>query len=170
MGKREPHTRRQPISVSTLAIGTKAPDFTLPSTVGDKFTLSEQLGKENVVLSFYVFDFSPVCTKEMCSFRDGLTELEKLNAKVVGISVDSLWSHKAFAQSFTIKFPLLSDFNKEISRTYGVLYEDLWGLRGVSKRSIFVIDKGGIIRYRWVSEEPGKEPNYAEIQQALKSI
>ncbi len=158
------------MSAITIDVGVKAPDFTLPSTVGDKFTLSEHVGKENVVLSFYVFDFSPVCTKEMCSFRDGLTDLEKLNAKVVGISVDSLWSHKAFAQSLNISFPLLSDFNKEISRSYGVLYEDLRGLRGISKRSIFVVDKEGIIRYRWVSEEPGSEPNYAEIQQILKSL
>ncbi len=158
--------------MSTIAIdvGVKAPDFTLPSTVGDKFTLSEHLGRENVVLSFYVFDFSPVCTKEMCSFRDGLADLEKLNARVVGISIDSLWSHKAFAQSLNIKFPLLSDFNKEISRRYGVLYEDLRGLRGVSKRSVFVIDREGVIRYRWVSEEPGKEPNYTEVQDILKSI
>ncbi len=158
------------MSAITIDVGVKAPDFTLPSTVGDKFTLSEHIGKENVVLSFYVFDFSPVCTKEMCSFRDGLTDLEHLNAKVVGISVDSLWSHKAFAQSLNISFPLLSDFNKEISRSYGVLYEDLRGLRGISKRSIFVVDKEGIVRYRWVSEEPGREPNYAEIKQILKSL
>ncbi len=158
------------MSAITIDVGAKAPDFTLPSTVGDKFTLSAHIGKENVVLSFYVFDFSPVCTKEMCSFRDGLTDLEKLNAKVVGISVDSLWSHKAFAQSLNISFPLLSDFNKEISRSYGVLYEDLRGLRGVSKRSIFVVDKEGIVRYRWVSEEPGREPNYAEVQLILKSL
>ena len=157
-------------SITVPEVGTKAPDFTLRSTVGDKFTLSEHFGKENVILSFYVFDFSPVCTKEMCSFRDGLTELEKLNARVVGLSVDSLWSHRAFAQSHDIKFPLLSDFNKEVSRLYGVLYEDFGGLRGVSKRSIFVIDKLGTVRYRWVSEEPGKEPNYAEIQQTLKTL
>jgi glutaredoxin-dependent peroxiredoxin len=158
------------VSVVAVDVGVKAPDFTLPSTIGDKFTLSEHFGKESVVLSFYVFDFSPVCTKEMCSFRDGLADLEKLNATVVGISIDSLWSHKAFAQSLNIKFPLLSDFNKEISRKYGVLYEDLRGLRGVSKRSVFVIDKEGVIRYRWVSEEPGKEPNYTEVQDILKSI
>ncbi len=153
-----------------VQVGSKAPDFTLPSTIGDKFTLSEHEGKENVVLSFYVFDFSPVCTKEMCSFRDGLTELERLSARVAGISVDSLWSHKAFAQSLNISFPLLSDFNKEVSRKYGVLYEDLRGLRGVSKRSIFVIDRKGVVRYRWVSEEPGKEPNYVEIQQTLVTL
>jgi glutaredoxin-dependent peroxiredoxin len=158
------------VSLAALDVGVKAPDFTLPSTVGDKFTLSQHFGKENVVLSFYVFDFSPVCTKEMCSFRDGLVDLEKLNARVVGISIDSLWSHKAFAESLNIKFPLLSDFNKEVSRNYGVLYEDLRGLRGVSKRSVFVVDKEGVIRYRWVSEEPGKEPDYAEIQIILKSI
>ncbi len=157
-------------AVTAPDVGSKAPDFTLPSTIGDKFTLSEHLGKENVVLSFYVFDFSPVCTKEMCSFREGLTELEKLNSRVVGISIDSLWSHRAFAQSLDIKFPLLSDFNKEVSRKYGVLYEDLRGLRGVSKRSVFVVDKSGTIRYRWVSEEPGKEPNYPEIQQVLRTL
>lgn len=158
------------MSTKALEVGVKAPDFTLPSTVEEKFSLSEHFGKENVVLSFYVFDFSPVCTKEMCSFRDDLAGLEKLNARVVGISIDSLWSHKAFAESLGIKFPLLSDFNKEVSRKYGVLYEDLRGLRGVSKRSVFVVDRAGVIRYRWVSEEPGKEPNYMEIQQILKSI
>ena len=158
------------MSAVAVDVGVKAPDFTLPSTIGDQFTLSDHIGKENVVLSFYVFDFSPVCTKEMCSFRDGLADLEKLNTRVVGISIDSLWSHKAFAQSLNIKFPLLSDFNKEISRKYGVLYEDLRGLRGVSKRSVFAIDKEGVIRYRWVSEEPRKESNYAEIQDVLKSI
>ena len=151
-------------------VGTQSFDFTLPSTIGEKFTLNEHRGKENVVLSFYVFDFSPVCTKEMCSFRDGLAELEKLNTKVVGISVDSLWSHKAFAQSLDIKFPLLSDFNKEVSRKYGVLYEDFRGLRGVSKRSVFVIDKQGTIRYRWVSEEAGKEPDYSEVRQILQTL
>lgn len=158
------------MSTNDIQVGSKAPDFTLPSTFGDKFTLSEHEGKENVVLSFYVFDFSPVCTKEMCSFRDGLTTLERLSARVAGISVDSLWSHKAFAQSLNINFPLLSDFNKEVSRKFGVLYEDLRGLRGVSKRSIFVIDKKGVVRYRWVSEEPGKEPNYNEIQQTLGTL
>jgi len=153
-----------------VEVGDKALDFTLPSTVGEKVALSELIGKDNVVLAFYVLDWTPVCTNEMCGFQSGLGELEKLSAKVLGISVDSVFSHKEFAQKYGIKFPLLSDFNKEVSRKYGVLHEEIFGLKGVSKRSIFVVDKKGIIRYRWVTEDPKVAPNLEEIKKVLKDL
>ncbi len=150
--------------------GDRAPDFTLPSTVGDKVSLTEFVGKDNIVLAFYVLDWTPVCTDEMCGFQSGLGELQQLNAKVLGISVDSVFSHKEFAQKYGIKFPLLSDFNKEVSKKYGVLYDEILGLRGVSKRSIFVVDKKGVVRYKWVTEDPKVPPSLDEIKKVLNGL
>jgi len=153
-----------------VEVGDKAPEFTLPSTIGDKIALNGLIGKDNVVLAFYVLDWTPVCTNEMCSFQNELQELEGLNAKVLGISVDSVFSHKEFAKKYGIGFPLLSDFNREVSKKYGVLHEEIFGLRGVSKRSIFVVDKKGVIRYKWVMEDPKVAPNMEEIKEVLKNL
>ncbi len=151
-----------------MDIGDKAPDFELPSTEGDKVRLQDELGKGNILLLFYPFAFSSVCTVEMCSIRDGMTEFTAIKARVLGISVDSPYAQKAWVQQLNLNFPLLSDFNKEVSKAYGVLYEDLGGLKGVAKRSAFVLDREGTVLYRWVSEDPKKLPDLEAIKKVLR--
>ncbi|TES85404.1 peroxiredoxin [Candidatus Aerophobetes bacterium] len=151
-----------------MDIGDKAPDFELPSTEGKNVRLKDELGKGNILLLFYPFAFSSVCTAEMCSIRDGMTEFTAVKAKVFGISVDSPYAQKAWVQQLNLNFPLLSDFNKEVSKAYEVLYEDLGGLKGVAKRSVFVLDREGIIGYKWVSEDPKKLPNLEAIKKVLR--
>lgn len=151
-----------------MDIGDKAPDFELPSTEGKKVRLQDELGKGNILLLFYPFAFSSVCTAEMCSIRDGMTEFTAVKAKVFGISVDSPYAQKAWVQQLNLNFPLLSDFNKEVSKAYAVLYEDLGGFKGVAKRSAFVLDRGGIIRHKWVSEDPEKLPDLEAIKKVLQ--
>lgn len=103
-----------------MGIGDKAPDFELPSTEGKKVRLQDELGKGNILLLFYPFAFSSVCTAEMCSIRDGMTEFTAVKAKVFGISVDSPYAQKAWVQQLNLNFPLLSDFNKEVSKAYSL--------------------------------------------------
>jgi peroxiredoxin len=106
----------------------------------------------------------------MCSFDNSLKELENLDAIVFGISVDSPFSHKAFAEKYNLKIQLLSDFNREVIRKYDVVHEEMFGFKNIGKRAVFVIDKNGIIRYKWVSEDPRKEPNYEEIKKVLSEL
>ena len=153
-----------------LKKGDRAPAFTLYDTEKKSRSLSEFLGR-NTVLAFYPGAFTGVCTKEMCTFRDSLASLQSLNAQVVGISVDSPYANKAFAVQNKLTFPLLSDFSRDVSKNYGGLNEDFAGLKSytASKRAVFVLDKGGIVQYAWVSDNPGVEPPYAEIEKALSS-
>ena len=129
-----------------LAPGTPAPDFTLPSTVGDKVTLSDYRGKKNVVLLFYPLDFSPVCSVENKQCAEMLPAVDggSGDVQVLGISVDSLWSHKAFAAQNGIAYPLLADFHPkgDVAKKYGVYLEE----KGISARTAFVIGKDGTIR------------------------
>ncbi len=157
----------------TIELGQKAPDFTAPACDGSQvqpMTLSKELGKENVVLAFFPLAFSSVCTEELCQFRDGLAEFNKLKAKVFGISVDSPFVQNAFIKANGFKFKLVSDFNKEIMQKYGVMHEMLGTLRGVAQRSVFVLDKQGIVRYRWISEDPKVKPSQQEIINALQKL
>ena len=151
-----------------MDIGNKAPDFELPSTEGKKVRLEDELGKGKILLLFYPFAFSSVCTAEMCSIRDGMTEFTAVKAKVFGISVDSPYAQKAWVEQLNLNFPLLSDFNKEVSKAYGVLYEDLGGLKGVAKRSAFVLSGEGTVLYKWVSEDPKKLPDLETIKKVLR--
>ena len=153
-----------------LKVGDKAPDFTLFDTELKPRSLKDF--KENVVLAFYPGAFTSVCTKEMCTFRDSLTRLSGLKAQVVGISVNDPFSNKAFALANGLTFPLLSDYNREVLRRYGVMVNDFAGLKGYSaaKRSVFIIDTKGIVCYRWVTENPRIEPNYGEIEKVLEEI
>ncbi len=154
----------------SVKVGDSAPDFTLKDSHLKDMTLSAYKGK-NVVLLFYPLDWSPVCTDEMCEVRDGyLKDFENLDAQVIGISVDSPFSHKAWAEAQKISFPLLSDFNKEACKKYGAYYEDLIGLKGVAKRSAFVIDKNGKIVYAWVSDDAKVKPNLNELKQTLQKM
>jgi peroxiredoxin len=152
--------------------GTKAPDFTLKHKTDDgltEVTLSDNFGKRNTVLLFFPFAFTSVCMSEMCSVRDALGEFTELNADVFGISVDSPFTLEVMAKKENIPFPLLSDFNKEVSAAYDVLYEDLLGLRGVAKRSAFVVDTDGVIAYAWSTDDPKNVPDFPELRAAIQS-
>ena len=153
-----------------LEIGTKAPDFTLKTKNEDGLkdvTLSDNFGKKKTVLLFFPFAFSSVCKDEMCRVNTSLYAYKDLNAEVFGISVDSPYSQEKMAFIEKLRFPLLSDFNKNVSANYDVLYSDLFGFNGVSKRSAFVIDETGVITYSESSEDPKVMPNFEAIQSAL---
>jgi peroxiredoxin len=154
----------------TVEEGQKAPDFTLPDEENRPVTLSEELGEGPVVLSFYLLDFTGVCTAQACGFRDALGDLQQYGAKVFGISVDSPFSHKKFKEEQGINYPLLSDFNREVCREYGVYYDEIFGLKGVAKRSVFVLDKDGVVRYRWVTEDPKVAPDVVEVARVVKEL
>ena len=154
----------------SIQIGQTAPDFTLRDNEKNKVTLSEQRGK-NVVLLFFPLAFTGVCTKELCSVRDNLSFYNNTNATVYGISVDSLFSLNKFKEEQNLNFSLLSDFNKEASRAYSSIYEDWFNdMKGVSKRSAFVVDKDGVVRYAEVLEDAGQVPDFAAIQKCLEEI
>jgi glutaredoxin-dependent peroxiredoxin len=154
-----------------LKVSDKAPDFTLFDADKKERSLSEFLSKKTV-LAFYPGAFTGVCTKEMCTFRDSLTNLSKVNAQVVGVSVDAPFANKAFATANNLSFPLLCDYTRAISKQYGGVHEDFAGLKGYSaaKRAIFVLDTKGIVKYAWISENPGVEPLYDEINKAVSSF
>jgi peroxiredoxin len=154
----------------SLTIGQKAPVFSLFDSSKNKVILSEQQGK-NVVLLFFPLAFTSVCTAELCNVRDNITLYNNTNAQVLGISVDSPFTLGKFKEEQKLNFPLLSDFNKEASTAYGALYDTfVMDLKGVSKRSAFVIDKGGIVRYAQVLENAGDLPDFKAIQATLESL
>jgi len=153
-----------------ITTGQQAPDFTLRDTEKNKVTLSECAGS-NVLLLFFPLAFTSVCTKELCMTRDNLTAYNNLNTKVFGISVDSLFSLGKFKEEQQLNFSLLSDFNKTASRDYGCLYEHFFNdMDGVSKRSAFVIDKEGIVRYAEVLENAGDIPDFDAIVACLNGL
>ena len=135
-------------------------------------SLTELTKQGPVILAFFPFAFSGVCDKEMCTFRDGFGPLQGAGAQLVGISVDSAYSLKAFAQTYNLQFLLLSDFNKKVAKLYGVL-QDRWvglGYKGVAKRAVMVVDQQKKLRYRWVTEDPSEEPPYTEILKAAQKL
>lgn len=155
-----------------LRIGQKVPDFALPDSDNRTRSLGEFTQKGPVILAFFPFAFSGTCDKEMCTFRDGFGDLQATGSQVVGISVDSTFSLKAFTQTYNLQFPLLSDFNKKTTKLYGVL-QDPWvglGYKGVAKRSVFVVDGRGMLRYRWVTDVPSDEPPYGEVMKAAQKL
>jgi peroxiredoxin len=147
----------------------KAPDFTLMNHERQKVTLSQLRGTP-VVLAFFPAAFSSVCTKELCTFNDSLSRLAAAKATVFGISVDTFFTLKAFRDQQRLAFPLLSDFNKQTIRDYGVFNEDMIGLKGIAKRAVFVIDRDGIIRHREVLEDARNEPDYEKVMAALDAM
>lgn len=153
-------------------VGTKAPDFTMLSDEGKAVTLLKELGHGPVILSFYVWDFTNVCQGQLCALRDSMGDLQTLGAKVFGISTDSHHSHRIFKQQNQLNYPLLSDWNKTVSKAYGV-HDDTFGdfgLRGVSKRSVFVLDKDGVVRYKWVTEDPKIPPDHMKVLEEVKEL
>lgn len=150
-------------------VGSQAPDFTLMNQDRQPVTLSAERGAP-VVLAFFPAAFSSVCTKELCTFGDNLGKLNAAKAKVFGISVDTFFTLKAFQDSQKLAFPLLSDFNKDVIRAYGVFNEDMIGLKGISKRAVFVLDQGGVVRHREVLEDARNEPDYNKAFSALAGL
>ncbi|KRP08030.1 MAG: peroxiredoxin [Sphingobacteriales bacterium BACL12 MAG-120813-bin55] len=154
----------------TLNIGDKAPAISLFDTEKNKVNLSDFNGK-NVVVLFFPQAFTGVCTAELCATRDDIATYNNANAQVLAISVDSVFTLGKFKADQQLNFPLLSDFNKEVSAAYGALYSDwILDMRGVSKRSAFVIDKEGVIRYAEVLESAGDLPNFDAIKQTLEGL
>lgn len=153
-----------------LKKGDKAPNFTLPSSDKSEVSLSNYNDK-NVILLFFPLAFTGVCTAELCSMRDDIATYNNMNAEVLAISVDSPFSLAKYKEEQGLNFTLLSDFNKEVSRSYGALYEDfVLGLKGVSKRSAFVIDKNGAIRYAEVLENATELPNFVAVRETLNNL
>lgn len=153
-----------------IEIGQKAPAFTLNDTEKKAINLVEYKGK-NVVLLFFPLAFTSTCTAELCATRDDIATYNNANAQVFGISVDSLFTLGKFKEEQRLNFPLLSDFNKEVSTAYGSLYtEFVLGMKGVSKRSAFVIDKDGIVQYAEVLENAGEQPNFIAIKEILSKL
>jgi peroxiredoxin len=154
----------------SVDVGAKAPDFTLPNQDREPVTLSDQLRKGPVVLAFFPAAFSSVCQAEMCTFRDSMSELNKASATVLGVSTDTFFAQKAWADQQRLNFPLLSDYNKDVIRKYGVVNADMIGLKDIAKRAVFVIDRSGIVRHREVLDDARNEPNYAKVKQALSDL
>jgi len=152
-----------------LQVGSQAPDFALKSNKMADVKLSELRGN-NVLLLFVPLAFTKVCTGEFCSMRDGLKDYEGLNCKVFGVSTDSPFALNAWAEKEGYNFPLLSDFNKTVARDYQTLYDDLMGFKGVCKRSAYVIDREGKVRYAEVLDNAGNVPNFDSIKACLKQL
>jgi len=150
--------------------GQQAPDFSLYDSERKKVTLSGLKG-ENVLLLFFPAAFSNTCTKELCSIRDNMSRFNQVHAKVFGISVDMIYTLAKYKEDQKLNFSLLSDFNKEVSENYGSLYENFsYEMKGVSKRSAFVIDKTGTVRYAEVLENASDVPDFDAILEALQLL
>jgi len=154
-----------------ILAGQQAPDFTLFNTEKQKVSLADQRGK-NVVLLFFPFAFTGTCTAELCNVRDNIGIYNNTNAQVFGLSVDSLFTLDKYKADQNLNFPLLSDFNKEASKAFDVLYDifPAFELQGVSKRAAFVIDKEGVVRYAEICPTPGDLPDFAAIQKTLEGL
>ena len=150
--------------------GQVAPGFSLFDSDKNKVNLADYKGK-NLVILFFPLAFTPTCTVEFCSIRDTLNVYTSLNAGVVGISVDSLFSLGKFKEEQGYNFPLLSDFNKTTSQAYGAIYEEfVLDMKGVSKRAAFVVDKDGVVQYAEVLESAGDLPNFEAIKETLSGL
>ena len=153
-----------------LTVGQKAPVFTLFNSNKEKVSLEDFKGKK-VLLLFFPQAFTSTCTKELCAVRDNIAQYNNVDAQVLGISVDSIFTLSRYSKEQGFNFPLLSDFNKDVSRDYGSLYDNwIFDMKGVSKRSAFVIDREGIIRYAEVLENAGDVPDFDKINEALTAV
>ena len=152
-------------------VGQTAPEFTLHDQDRQQKSLSDYKG-QNVVLAFYPGAFTGVCTTEMCTFRDRLEQFNSLNAQVLGISVDGAFAQKVFSDQNNLNFPLLSDFARQVVNQYDVALPNFAGMEGyvAAQRAVFVVDKEGVVRYKWVGPNPGVEPDYDEVRQAVAAL
>ena len=152
----------------SIEVGQKLPDFELFDQTKTSKSL-KAFSSKNTVLAFFPGAFTGVCTKEMCTFRDSI---QNLPGNVVAISVNDPFTNKAFADMHHLPFPILSDYTRETIKKYNIFHDDFAGLKGytAAKRSVFVLDQNGIVRYKWVSDDPGKEPDYAAIKEVLGKL
>jgi peroxiredoxin len=154
----------------SVDVGAKAPDFTLPNQDRESVTLSDKLKNGPVVLAFFPAAFSSVCQQEMCTFRDSVSDLNESNAQVLGVSTDTFFALKAWGDSQKLNFPLLSDYNKDVIRKYGVVNPDMIGLKDISKRAVFVIDRDGVVKHREVLDDARNQPDYGKVRQSLTAM
>ncbi len=153
-----------------LSIGQAAPEFSLYDADKNKVSLSDFKGK-NVILLFFPQAFTSTCTRELCMVRDDIGRYSNVNAEVIGISVDSVFTLKAYKDDQQYNFPLLSDFNKEVSALYGALYTEwILDMKGVSKRAAFIVDKNGMLAYSEVLDNVGEIPDFAAINEKLNHL
>jgi glutaredoxin-dependent peroxiredoxin len=151
--------------------GNIAPDFTLYDADRKERKLSEFLAEgHRTILAFFPGAFTSVCTQELCAFRDMFPDLEKMDGKLVAISVDSPFSQKAFAEKYGLNFPMLCDFKRAVIGEYGVVWNNLGGVNGydAANRAIFILDEKGKILYSWSAPNPGVMPDFEEIKKNLK--
>jgi glutaredoxin-dependent peroxiredoxin len=169
------HPKQPKETYMAIKVGDKAPDLELTTKTAEgpkKLKLSNNVGKKNTVLLFFPMAFTGVCTKEMCEVSQGLNAYTNLNAEVWGISGDNPFAQEAWAQKERISLPLLSDYEHKVARAYGIAYDSFLpqinlGMAGVPKRSAFVVDKQGIVRYAESHDDPGKLPDFEGIKNAL---
>jgi peroxiredoxin len=154
----------------SLDVGSKAPDFTLMDQDRKPVTLSAAVQNGPVVLAFFPAAFSSTCQSELCTFRDSIATLGAEKAQVLGISTDTFFALKAWADQQHFNFPLLSDYNKDVIRRYGVVNPDMIGLKDIAKRAVFVIDTQGVVRHHEVLEDARNEPDYDQVRAALASL
>ena len=153
-----------------LSVGDKAPNFKLYNSDKQEVALKDFKG-QNVVLLFFPLAFTGVCTTELCTMRDNIADYQGLNAQILAVSVDSLFTLDKFKAEQNLNFPLLSDFNKRVAKKYDSLYKDfVLGMKGVAKRSAFVIDGNGIIQYAEVLDSAGDLPNFEAVKAALAKL
>ena len=151
-----------------MKVGDKVTNFTLKNSEGEDVSLEGLTNKGKVLLLFFPLAYTGVCTDEMCSTRDNMKLYNSLNVYVLGISVDSFFTLKEFKKSNNLNFTLLSDFNKEVATQFDTLYDDFFGMKGVAKRSAFVINTDGVVEYSEVLEDAGKQPDFKAIQELLQ--
>jgi peroxiredoxin len=162
----------------SLVVGTKAPDFTLPTKTADgpkQIKLSDNFGKKNTLLLFFPMAFTGTCTTEMCEVSGGLSAYSGMNAAVYGISGDNPFAQEAWAQKEKITVPLLSDYEHKVAKAYDVMYDSFLpqlnlGMAGVPKRSAFVIDKNGLIQYAESNDDAKQLPNFDKIKAKLAKL
>ena len=156
-----------------IAVGTKAPDFTLKSKDANglrDITLSANFGKKNTLVLFFPLAFTGVCTQEFCDVSQGLGAYAGLDAEIIGISVDSPFAQEAWAQSKGITVPLVSDLNKTVTKAYGVEFPGLAGIGDTSARAAFVVDKNGVVQYAEQTPTPKDLPNFAAVKETLAKL
>ncbi len=153
-----------------IDVGSRAPDFTLPNHDREPVTLTRELQKGPVVLAFFPGAFSSTCEAELCRFRDDASQLAQTRAQVLGVSVDTFFALKAWRDQQHFGFPLLSDFNKEVIRSYDVVQQEMIGLKDLAKRAVFVIDRTGVVRHREVLDDARNEPDYGKVRESLAAL
>ncbi|MEM0156605.1 MAG: redoxin domain-containing protein [Thermoplasmataceae archaeon] len=155
----------------SVNVGEKAPEFKLLDASLKEKKLSDYKG-QNVVLAFFPGAFTSVCTQEMCTFRDSMASFNSLKAKVIGISTDTPFAQAEFAKANKLNFELLSDITTDVSKKYGVLYDNFLNIQGfhASKRAVFVIGKDGNVKYKWVTENAGNLPDFEEVRKAVEKL